>query len=1449
MTFTATDASGRTDQCTINIIVTDVTDPLVTCPGDQTESANSSCELTLPDYSSLATSSDNCGTVTLTQSPLSATVVTGSTTVTLTADDGNGNTSDCTFAVTVDDDTDPVAPTLSDVTGECTATVVAPTTTDNCSGTITGTTTDPLTYTAQGSYTITWNFDDGNGNDIDVTQAVVIDDVTDPLVTCPGDQTESANSSCELTLPDYSSLATSSDNCGTVTLTQSPLSATVVTGSTTVTLTADDGNGNTSDCTFAVTVDDDTDPVAPTLSDVTGECTATVVAPTTTDNCSGTITGTTTDPLTYTAQGSYTITWNFDDGNGNDIDVTQAVVIDDVTDPLVTCPGDLVVGSDINCEFTLIDYTIPSLATDNCGSVALTQDPAVGTIVNSLTTVTISSEDDFGNTSDCQFTLDLIDNIDPNITCIGNQTVLYDANCEYVLLDYTSNIISSDNCDPSVTIIQNPVENTLMTGSTTVSMTATDASGNSVACAFDILPIDVLPPTIDCPVTQVVDFDADCEFTLSEYSTLGLTNDNCSPVTVIQTPVAGTILSANTVITLTATDTDLNLANCTFLVVPEDNLEPSIVCPADFEVDFDENCDYTLVDYTAMGTTDDNCSTFFTVSQSPSLGTVVNAGSLVTLTVDDGNGNFADCSFNVTPVDNVLPIITCIDDQTVLLDEVCEFELDDYTGTSTTWDNCSNAVAVTQNPVVGTRITSATEVILMGDDGNGNTSNCTFMVFPEDDTDPIIVCPTSFDVQFESQGCSYIMSDLTGLVTANDNCASIVSITQDLAIGTFVTDTLSVMFTADDGNGNTASCSFQVNPSDETAPTAVCPADFTVDYNEDCAFELLNYESLVVANDNCGFALTSQNPVEGTLIMADTEILITIDDGNGNSTTCTFMVTPSDNTPPAIVCPNNLFEDLNENCQYELLDYTGLASAEDNCSPVVTIDQFPPAGIIILTPTVVNLAVTDNLGNEGECSFVISPEDNTLPEIAECPENQLAILDENCILAMPDFTGLIQAVDNCDIDLDYQQLPLAGSVIAGIGTYAVTVGVEDDADNYTSCEFDLIVSDESNPTVACPADQIIMLNANCLFELPDYTVLALGSDACGTVTLTQSPLPGSTITGQLNATIIAEDENGNSSNCTFFVDVLDMSASAVGTDITCQGGSDGTAMVSVIGGTAPYTEDWGGFNPLALSTGTYAVTISDANNCSTTTSVIIEDGPLVEIEIDPTGEIEICNNESITLDAGSGFAVYNWSTGATVQMITVSSEASYWVTVTSAEGCISNSDTADVIYYDDPLPMVISSVDGIISCSNDSASTYQWYQNGDLIVGATESYYCPIESGNYYVVITDSHGCTVSSLSEEYTYDENSPCATGIEEYGLTLDVFPNPSDGFFTVSYALDQQTDMLFAVYNLVGQRITEDELISRHAGTTVIDLSGVTDGIYTLRIAIGTKKVLHQRLVLVK
>src|SRR5256885_11827464 len=71
---------------------------------------------------------------------------------------------------------------LDTIKGQCSATISsAPKSTDNCAGSITGTTGDPLTYNAQGTYTVHWTYSDGNGNSSYQTQTVVVKDTIAPV--------------------------------------------------------------------------------------------------------------------------------------------------------------------------------------------------------------------------------------------------------------------------------------------------------------------------------------------------------------------------------------------------------------------------------------------------------------------------------------------------------------------------------------------------------------------------------------------------------------------------------------------------------------------------------------------------------------------------------------------------------------------------------------------------------------------------------------------------------------------------------------------------------------------------------------------------------------------------------------------------------------------------------------------------------------------------------------------------------------------------------------------------------------------------------------------------------------------------------------------------------------------------------------------------------------------
>jgi hypothetical protein len=240
-------------------------------------------------------------------------------------DDGRGNVSRQVQAVIVKDTIKPVPDisALPTINGSCSATIPsAPTATDNCAGKVTGTTADPLTYSVQGTYTVTWRYDDGNGNIATQTQTVIVSDITPPVpdvVSLP-----TITGSCSATIPNA---PTATDNCkGKITgTTTNPLSYTAQ-GTFTVTWKYDDGNGNIATQTQTVIVKDNVAPV-PDVASLPTIIKTVTTAPTATDNCKGKITGTTTNPLSYSMPGTYTIIWTYNDGYGNASTQTQSVYV------------------------------------------------------------------------------------------------------------------------------------------------------------------------------------------------------------------------------------------------------------------------------------------------------------------------------------------------------------------------------------------------------------------------------------------------------------------------------------------------------------------------------------------------------------------------------------------------------------------------------------------------------------------------------------------------------------------------------------------------------------------------------------------------------------------------------------------------------------------------------------------------------------------------------------------------------------------------------------------------------------------------------------------------------------------------------------------------------------------------------------------------------------------
>lgn len=154
--------------------------------------------------------------------------------------------------------------------------------------------------------------------------------------------------------------------------------------------------------------------------------------------------------------------------------------------------------------------------------------------------------------------------------------------------------------------------------------------------------------------------------------------------------------------------------------------------------------------------------------------------------------------------------------------------------------------------------------------------------------------------------------------------------------------------------------------------------------------------------------------------------------------------------------------------------------------------------------------------------------------------------------------------------------------------------------------------------------------------------------------------------GQGNYQVTVTDASGCAATASVTIDEPDaIIVTAVSTAILCNGGTS-TVTITATGGTGSYT----GTGSFPRTAGIWPFTVTDANNCSTTTSITISEPP----PLAPVIATPVTNCMNAQLCAASGFSTYSWSPGgATSSCINASSPAVYTVSVTNASGCSGSS--------------------------------------------------------------------------------------------------------------------------------------------------------------------------------
>lgn len=763
----------------------------------------------------------------------------------------------------------------------------------------------------------------------------------------------------------------------------------------------------------------------------------------------------------------------------------------------------------------------------------------------------------------CSYTVNVLDTELPHAQCKSITRYINAAGDPVVITPADIDGGSYDNC----TMITFSPESTTFTcanvGQNPVTLTLTDMSGNSSSCVANVTILDIIKPTLTCPSSVVTNVDAGtCGWTASGIG--ATTTDNCGTPSLTheivnpdQTLESGAgdangdvFAKGTSIVRYTSTDVNGNVSSCLFTVTVNDNILPEIQnCPQDITVTLTGTNTYTV---TPSGAT----------------------GNYVVSVPSTGEG----CSVNVS-----------------------------YTG-PTASDNCAMYdLRLVQGHGAGTHVyTGGTNVErYVVTDMGGNTAACEFSITVTDERDPVLTCPAPIIIgtnpDYTCTGYAILQP------TYNDNCsvatlqhyfasttgsqmpyvATSGSPVSGFVSGPFypgtngVSGVTTVVFIATDAAGNSATCTTTVTVSDDDAPIVSCPLNITVNANGSCDGVLTSaYGS--TSTDNCGSTGLSTTyaiggattgsgsgsiPVGYAFELGQSQITFTASDANGNTTTCTSIVTVQDVTIPSITCPTvqPTYVVDNGECTKDL---TLIATGSDNCS-VSTFEYFDPfqndgpnaSGEYAVGVHTIDWVITDGSGNTNQCSVTFKVVDDQLPTIT-CPSNQTFTTgagDTDCDYAYS-WTHPTPE-DNCNVSNYAYRVERADGVIEGPyvlnatsstianhdfpkGTSKVRYYVTDASGNQVTCFFTVTVSDDTPPVfVNCPTTSFtIGADANCsngvIWSIP------VASDNCGVVSVAETTAGGAKygqqlIPGTYNIQYTATDGSGNTAVCNFTINIVD----------------------------------------------------------------------------------------------------------------------------------------------------------------------------------------------------------------------------------------------------------------------------------------------------------------------
>jgi Secretion system C-terminal sorting domain/HYR domain len=641
------------------------------------------------------------------------------------------------------------------------------------------------------------------------------------------------------------------------------------------------------------------------------------------------------------------------------------------------------------------------------------------------------------------------------------------------------------------------------------------------------------------------------------------------------------------------------------------------------------------------------------------------------------------------------------------------------------------------------------------------------------------------------------------------------------------------------------SCTFTVTVNDGTPPTITCPANINVNNTPNFCSAVVTYP-LPTVTDNCGlpgpFALTqtaSQVPVAGSVacnaggfhtlnsyfraynlgplalpgpLQINTVTFgIELADANGTGTTqpVTVNVYTSAGAFPGGV--------------RTLVGTSGVVQVADQTLSTLTVPITVPPTVAANAILVLELVTPDGRAPANNRFFIGSNASaQTGPSYIQAGDCGIATPTDLTTVGFPNMHIILNAngvITGPSPLVQIAGLP-SGSTFP-VGTTTNTFRATDIAGNTSTCSFNVIVTDNQAPALACPASIVRNTDAGLCtttFAPPNPVI----SDNCAVTSLTwvmtgattgASPLTGinnlgsqtfnlnapSTGTGVTTVTYTAKDAAGNTTTCSFTVTVNDAQIPVItgqpATQFVCVGSDGAFAVTGSVPAGNPLTYQWQIWN------GTAWVNLTSASATTATLSL-----PAVAFSQNTT-----CYRVILTGRCTS---------------------------VTSTFACLYVNPLPTVsLLASRPLALLPGQSLTITAVVSPGGGSYQWKKNG-VVIAATGSSLAGLsvdDIGSYTCTYTDLNGCKQTSAAMVVTGEPSDK-----------LWVYPNPNLGQFQVRFFNSTTEPVTVQIFNSLGQKIYSKALITSGIAYSRIDvdMSNLSAGEYNAVVVRADGKVVGTR-----